>query len=368
MQFSLSRTTFQALPGWEEDDPSSLFAVMARCLQHMREVKPYRTGALGVPSAALEAIFAEASSQPATAQEARSFFETRFQPMRITPTGGAAGLVTAFYEPDVEVSATPDDVWRFPFYRRPGDLTDIDDANRPTGWDPSYAFGRRTEETIEFYPDRQAIDAGALGGMGLEIAWARSRVDVFFAHVQGAARLRYSDGTLRRITYAAKAGHPFTGIGGHLRDIGELPADGVSMQSIRHWLDEHPERQDEILWQNRSYIFFREASVDDAELGPIAAAKVALEPMRSIAVDRLIHTFGSPFYIVSDSLTHLTEGRPFQRLMMALDTGTAITGPARADIFTGSGEAAGNLAGTVKNDAAFHILVPKTVADDLDAQ
>jgi len=369
MQFSRSPVTFAALPGWEDDDPSSLFAVMARCLEHMRGVKPYRTGSFGVGSAALEAIFAKAAANPArTAADARGFFETHFQPRRITPAADAPGLVTAFYEPEVEVSAIPDGVWRFPFYRRPDDLIDIDDATRPDGWDRSYAFGRRSGDGIDFYVDRRAIDGGALNGRGLEIAWARSRVDVFFAHVQGAARLRYRDGSLRRITYAAKAGHPFTGIGGHLRDIGALPATGVSMQSIRQWLANHPDRQDEILWQNRSYIFFREAPVDDPRLGPIAAAKVALEPMRSIAVDRLIHTFGSPFYIVSDSLTHLTGGRPFRRLMMALDTGTAITGPARGDIFTGSGDAAGELAGTVKSAADFYILVPRTVADDLDAQ
>lgn len=363
MDFRLTPLAFAALPGWEEDDPSSLFAVMARCLRHMRDVKPYRTGAVGIPSEALEAVFTEAAGMhPGSAEAARAFFESRFQPFLISRNDGKPGFVTAFYEPEVEVRDAPDSTWCYPFYRRPEDLMDVDDSNRPVEMDPSYAFGRRTKDGIGVFSDRRAIDEGALANKGLEIAWAKSRVDVFFAHVQGAARLRYPDGAIRRITYAAKAGHPFTGIGRHLADIGEIPLADVSMQSIRQWLADHPDRQNEILWQNRSYVFFRDAPVDDPELGPIAAAKVQLEPMRSIAVDRLIHTFGSPFYIRSESLKHLTGGRPLQRLMLALDTGTAIIGPARGDIFTGSGEAAGNLAGNVKNDADFYILIPKTIA------
>jgi membrane-bound lytic murein transglycosylase A len=370
VEFGLIPKAFAALPGWEEDDPSSLFAVMARCLGHMRTVKPYRTGSIGIPSQALETIFAEAADfEPRTVVEARGFFESRFQPFLIARKDGGHGFVTAFYEPEVEVAAAPDAAWQYPFYRRPDDLVDLDDSNRPPDMDAAYAFGCRTETGIGFYPDREAIDRGVLAGRGLEIAWARSRVDVFFAHVQGAARLCYPDGETRRITYAAKAGHPFTGIGRHLVDIGEIPAAEISMQAIRRWLADHPDRQDEILWTNRSYIFFRDAPVDDTLLGPIAAAKVPLEPMRSIAVDRLIHTFSTPFYIHSENLTHLTGGRPFRRLMLALDTGTAIVGAARGDIFAGSGEAAGNLAGNVKNEADFYIFVPRAYAlEYLDAQ
>lgn len=370
MEFRLLPTAFTALPGWEEDDPSGLFAVMQRCLRHMRTVKPYRTGSLGIRSEALARIFvAAAEFRPNSAEAARQFFERHFQPFLVHRHDGRPGFVTAFYEPELDVSATPDDVWCHPFYRRPDDLVDVDETNRPAHMDASYAFARRTEAGLEHHPDRQAIDRGALAGRGLEIAWARSRVDVFFAHVQGAARLRYPDGAIRRITYAAKAGHPFTGVGRHLVDIGEIPAADISMQAIRRWLADHPQRQDEVLWQNRSYIFFREAPVDDPSLGPVAAAKVPLEPMRSIAVDRLIHTFSTPFYVHSRGLTHLTGGKPFRRLMMALDTGTAIVGPARGDIFTGSGEAAGNLAGDVKNDADFYIFVPRESASEyLDAQ
>jgi membrane-bound lytic murein transglycosylase A len=363
MDFSLRPVPFKEIEGWEDDDPSSLFPVMNRCLGHVRNVKPYRTGSLGITSDELAAAFtAAARRSPRTPAEARAFFEAAFQPFRIMRTDGGSGFVTAFYEPEVEVSAIPSEEFRFPFYRRPPDLIDIDDTNRPEGFDRTYAFARQTREGIGYYPRREAIDKGYLDGKGLEIAWAKSGVDVFFAHVQGAARLVYGDGRVRRITYAAKAGHPFTGIGRYLVDIGEIPLAEISMQSIRAWLAAHPDRVSEVLWQNRSYIFFREAPVDDPALGPVAAAKVPLAAMRSLAVDRLIHTFSSPFFIRSDTLTHLTGGKPFARLMLALDTGSAIVGPARGDIFTGCGFEAGELAGNVRNDADFVILVPKAAA------
>jgi membrane-bound lytic murein transglycosylase A len=366
MDYSLTATEYAALPGWEDEDPSSLFDSMHRCLAHMRDVRAYRCGSLGVRPEHLADVFALAAGNlPDTPAAARGFFEAHFQPFRISVASGRSGFVTAFYEPVVAVAAQPDSVFRHPFYHRPADLIDIDDETRPPGMDPSYLFGRKSQTGVVEFPDRQAIDCGALDGRGLEIAWAKSRVDVFFAHVQGAARLQFPNGSVSRITYAAKAGHAFSGIGRRLIDLGEIAEQDISMDAIRDWLAKNEDRLDEILWTNRSYIFFRCADVRDPELGPIAAAKVPLAPMRSIAVDRLIHTFSSPFYISSVSLTHLTDGRPFQRLMMALDTGSAILGPARGDIFTGSGEEAGHLAGNVRNDADFYLLVPHASAREL---
>ncbi|MBB5576893.1 MULTISPECIES: murein transglycosylase A [Rhizobium] len=361
--FRLEPATFADLKGWKDDDPSGLFRAMEDCRAHIRDVKPYRTGAAGLTANDLLALLDEAKGyEPRDAAEARAFFEERCQPFFIRRGDGARGFVTAFYEPEIAVSATPDETYRYPFYRRPDDLIDLDDTNRPTDLDPSYMFGRLKDGIISAYPDRGEIDRGYLKGRGLEIAWAKSEVDVFFVHVQGAARLLYPDGRMGRITYAAKAGHPFSAVGRLLIERGVLDRTTISMQTIRDWLYAHPQEVDEVLWHNRSYIFFREADVSDASLGPIAAAKVPLVAGRSLAVDRLIHTFGFPFFIQSESLTHLDGGKPFGRLMLALDTGSAIVGPARGDIFTGSGYDAGELAGTVRNDADFYILVPKAAA------
>ncbi|MGY5780189.1 murein transglycosylase A [Rhizobium sp. LEGMi135b] len=362
-EFRLEPATFADLKGWEEDDPSSLFRAMKDCRNHIRAVKPYRTGAVGLTADDLLALLDAADGkEPGNAAEARAFFEEHCRPFFIRRDGGATGFVTAFFEPEIEVADVPDEIYRYPFYRRPDDLIDLDDGNRPAEIDPSYMFGRLQGGSISTYPDRGEIDRGYLEGKGLEIAWAKSKVDVFFVHVQGAARLRYPDGRLGRITYAAKAGHPFSAVGRLLIDRGLLDRATISMQTIRDWLYAHPEQVDEILSHNRSYIFFREADVGDVGLGPIAAAKVPLVAGRSLAVDRLIHTFGFPFFIRSESLIHLDDGKPFARLMLALDTGSAIVGPARGDIFTGSGYEAGELAGTVRNDADFYILIPKAAA------
>lgn len=361
--FTLRPISFAELPGWAEDDPSALFAILRSCFSQVTEVKPYKTGLLGLSSDELLPLMnAALEFQPSDAASARSFFESECQPFLIARNDGQQGFVTAFYEPEIEVSATPDEIWRYPLYRRPDDLIDIDDGNRPAELDPSYAFGRMRNGKVVAYADRREIDQGHLEGRGLEIAWAKSKVDVFFVHVQGAARLRFPDGGIRRITFAAKAGHPFSPIGKLLIDRGEIDPNEISMQSIRAWLAAHPDQVDEVLWRNRSYIFFRDAVVDDPNLGPIAAAKVPLVAGRSLAVDRRIHTFGCPFFIHSDTLRHLDSGRPYRRLMMAIETGTAIVGPARGDIFTGSGDDAGEAAGTVRNAADFYILLPKTAA------
>ncbi|TIU21139.1 MAG: transglycosylase, partial [Mesorhizobium sp.] len=143
-----------------------------------------------------------------------------------------------------------------PLLSRPADLIDIDDKNRPAGMDPYLAFGRDMPAGPVEYPDRGAIERGALSGRNLEIAWLTDKVDAFFIHVQGAARLKMTDGRLCRVTYAAKSGQRFTGPGKILSEIGEIPIAKVTMQSIRAWFKVHPDRVDEILWQNRSYIFF----------------------------------------------------------------------------------------------------------------
>ncbi|WP_313195308.1 murein transglycosylase A [Shinella zoogloeoides] len=364
MDYRLVPARFSALPGWDEDDPTPLLAAMSRCRDHIRTVKPYKTGSLGITAGELLALLdAAADERPEGAAAVRAFFEAHCVPFRIEKPDGSVGFVTAFYEPEVAVKAEPDADYRYPFYRRPDDLLDIDDANRPAGFPDGYAFGLAKDGAVVEHPDRGEIERGCLKGRGLEIAYARSKVDVFFAHVQGAARLVYPDGAMKRITYAAKSGHPFSAIGKLLIDRGEIDAATVSMASIRDWLARHEDQVDAVLWHNRSFIFFKEAAVDDAALGPIAAAKVPLVAGRSLAVDRLIHTFGLPFFISSDSLNHMDGGKPFRRLMLALDTGTAIVGPARGDIFTGSGDAAGALAGHVRNAATFHILIPRAAAE-----
>ncbi|SFK27002.1 membrane-bound lytic murein transglycosylase A [Mesorhizobium albiziae] len=357
----LREVRWSELPGWPDDAPAEAFEAFRRSAFHVLG-KPYRSGALGVDFSAFSEAYegARAAGSGTAAQpDARRFFERHFVPCKVVPdNGGKKGFVTGFYEPEAEASPVQTGRFQYPLLRRPSDLVDIDDTNRPAGMDPYLAFGRQTAGGIVEYFDRASIEQGALAGRNLEIAWLADPVDAFFIHVQGAARLAMSDGTSKRVTYAAKSGHRFSGPGRKLADLGEIPENAVTMQSIRTWFRDNPARISEILWQNRSFIFFRETPVEDTGLGPVAAAKVPLTPGRSIAVDRLLHTFGTPFFIDAPTLTAFDE-KPFRRLMIAQDTGSAITGTARGDLFTGSGFAAGEVAGVIKHAADFYELVPK---------
>lgn len=358
-----AQKTFAELPGWDGDDHLAAFAAFRRSAFHVLD-KPYKTGSLGVDFAAFEPAYTEARGAiPADENVARGFFEKHFTPFHVTPEVGDSGLVTGFYEPEVLASPMRTDVFNVPLLSRPADLIDLNDDNRPAWMDPYFAFGRQTPNGLTEYFDRGEIERGALSGGNLELAWLADRVDAFFVHVQGAARLRMTDGSLRRITYVAKSGYRFTGAGKVLAELGEIPLGEVTMQSIRAWFKKHPHRVDEILWQNRSYIFFREAPVADLDLGPVAAAKVPLTPGRSVAVDRLLHTFGTPFHIHAPALSAF-GGDGFHRLMIAQDTGSAIVGAARGDLFAGSGDAAGEIAGVIRDAADFYALVPKDLVSE----
>lgn len=349
---------FADLPGWKQDNPNKAFEAFRLCAQHTQN-NAYRSGSLGITFESFEPAYQAARlAGQLDAERARRFFEAHFVPCRIETGAGRSGFVTGFYEPEVRASRHPTDVFRTPLLRRPVDLVKVTDENRPQSLDGSFAFARRTAGGLSEYHDREAIEQGVLSGRGLEIAWLEDPVDAFFVHVQGAARLVLQDEQVLRITYAGKTGHEFTGPGKVLAGLGEIPLHAVTMQSIRKWFADNPDRINEILWQNRSYIFFREAGDNDSRTGPIAAAKVPLTAGRSLAVDRLLHTFGTPFYISAPALTAFA-GRPFSRLMIAQDTGSAIVGPARGDLFAGSGASAGETAGVVRHAAEFFALVPK---------
>ena len=352
---------FDDLPGWQGDEHSLAFLAFRRSAEYALK-RPYKAGALGIaPEGFSEAFAAALDSNDLNDDDARAFFEAHFVPRRVAPEQGASGFVTSFYEPQVPASPVRTAEFTVPLLAPPSDLIKIDDDNRPARLDPYLAFARAGAdgEIIEYF-DRAAIENGAIDGNAEALAWLADPVDAFFIHVQGAAQLLMPDGTLRRVTYAAKSGQRFTGPGGILADMGEIPLADVTMQSIRAWFRANPHRISEILHQNRSYIFFRDAPVDDPTLGPVAAAKVPLTPGRSIAVDRLLHTFGTPFFIDAPQLSAF-GGLSFRRLMIAQDTGSAIVGPARGDLFAGSGAEAGEIAGVVRHAADFYALVPRAL-------
>lgn len=208
---------------------------------------------------------------------------------------------------------------------------------------------------------RREIDNGALAGRGLELVYLESPIDAFFAHVQGSARIRLAEGGVMRVGFAAKNGHPYTAIGKVLVDAGEIALKDVSMQTIRAWLSANPDRADQVMWQNDSYIFFREVTEVDEDLGPVGAAQVPLTPGRSLAVDKAIHAYGLPVWVETTAPSGPNGARePFRRLMVTQDTGSAIIGAVRGDVFWGSGDRAGEIAGLMKDPGRMYVLVPSS--------
>ncbi|WP_245294025.1 murein transglycosylase A [Methylobrevis pamukkalensis] len=290
---------------------------------------------------------------------ARRFFETWFSPIAIRPTSGG-GFVTGYYEPEVDGSRRRSARFPVPLYRKPEGLVEIPEG-APRGTVPAdVTWGLATPDGFAEAPDRRAVQDGALEGLGLELVYVASLVEAFFIHVQGSARIRLEEGGSMRVGFAGKTGHPYFPVGRVLIEQGHHAPGEVTADVLRTWLEAHPAETPAVLARNRSFIFFAEVEASDPSRGPVAAAGVQLTPGRSLAVDRTLMTFHMPVWIDLDvELDGIAVPGGVRRLMIAQDTGSAIVGPARGDIFFGSGETAWRQAAPVRHPAAFTVLAPR---------
>lgn len=348
----ITPVAFTDLQGWVEDDhDAALIAFHRTCLAATARTPGSR--ASGVNGRALARVCEGLVQNPPSS--ARSFFEANFTPHHVE----AAGLLTGYFEPQVTASFSRTGPYQHPIYARPADLVELPGPADDYGIGDEVTWGRRIDGGYQAFPDRQAIMNGALEGQGLELAYLADPVDVFFIHIQGSARLAMTDGSVQRINFAGKSGHGYTPIGRTLVQQGLMQLDDVTMDSLRDWLQSaNVEDRQSVLATNRSYIFFTMMEDEAPDAGPTAAAGVPLTPGRSLAVDRHLHTFGTPVFVTSGEALPETE-LPFTRLMIAQDTGSAIVGPARGDIFIGSGDDAGRIAGQVNQQVSFTILMPR---------
>lgn len=358
---NLNPILFHDIPNWDKEDYIAAINCFKISAKRMVE-KPYSTKLLGTNGDGLASI-AKIVLNPEISFDqlaAKKFFEENFDPYKVlsNSTADQNGFVTGYFEPEIRASRTRTRKYNYPILRRPDDLIDIDDSNRPSNIGKDFFFARKTGNSITEYFDRAMIENGALDNRGLELFWFESRIDIFFIHIQGSARLILEDGSVHRISYAGKSGHPFTAIGKLLIEQGYLSKENVTMQSIRAWLENNPSQADGLMQKNRSYIFFQEIDHIYPNLGPVAAAGVPLSAGRSLAIDHRLHTFGSPIWVSTHSpLPHSKQ--PFSRLMIAQDTGSAIVGPSRGDLFIGTGFKAGQIAGAIKHKAEFILFSPK---------
>ncbi|MGH6714191.1 MAG: murein transglycosylase A [Bradyrhizobium sp.] len=294
--------------------------------------------------------------------KAKAFFEEQFFPLRISRLGEPEGFVTGYYEPIVDGSRTENEVYKVPVYRRPSNLfvrgATQNSAGLPNGGKVFRKIGRR--KLVPYY-DRAEIEDGAIEGRGLEICWLKDQTDLLFSQIQGSARVSLDDGSTVRINYDAHNGYPYTPVGRILIERNIIPRDQMSMQKIREWMTANPDGANELRRQNRSYVFFREVQLSDKD-EPVGAQGVSLTPGRSIAVDKALHVYGTPFFIEGELPIETEISKtPFRRLMIAQDTGSAIVGPARADLYLGAGVEAGKTAGRFRHNMRFVMLLPRSL-------
>ncbi|WP_151718930.1 murein transglycosylase A [Gemmobacter serpentinus] len=309
--------TFEELDGWAEDDPRDALTAFLETCDLLKDP-------LWAPLCKL------ARDAGASPESARAYFEMFYRPVLI---GNPPALFTGYYEPVLDGSTTRTSRYRYPIYARPPELRD------------GTAFFSRAQ-----------IEGGAISGRGLEIAWLDDPVEVFFLHIQGSGRIRLPDGRMMRVGYAGKNGHAYRSVGKEMVRQGTHTPDQVSAQSIRSWVRSNPGPGHAMLDHNPSYVFFRRLPDLAAHKGPIGAMGRSITGMRSLAVDPRFNPLGAPIWIEKDGRN------PLRRLMVAQDTGGAIKGAQRADIFFGTGDAAGDAAGTVKDGGRMLVLLPIDLA------
>jgi membrane-bound lytic murein transglycosylase A len=338
IEAKLQRIAFRDLPGWHGDSASqALPALLSSC--KILKAKPATAavgpggmaGAAGDWRAPCRALAATSSDEAL-----RQAIETWFVPFAVADADGAEGLFTGYYEPELHGSRKQTGSYTVPLYRPPPDLVEA-----------------------KAYHTRKAIDGGALAGRGLELLWLDDPIDAFFLQVQGSGRVRLAQGGSLRVGYAANNGHAPTMIGRILVERGELTKEAATMQTVRQWLRDHPAEATALMQRNARYIFFREIP----GAGPIGALGVALTPGRSLAVDPKLLPLGAPLWLDTTYPAETPEaGKPLQRLVVAQDSGSAIRGAVRGDLYWGSGDEALRYAGRMKQRGRYYLLLPKAVA------
>ncbi len=354
----LSAIPFAQIEGWADDDHAASLAVFQRsCVEILESGHGFERN---VRFGGKRADWLEVCESAVQAKSARRFFEEEFTALKVADPVRPEGLFTGYYEPKAEGSRTAGNGYDVPIYRKPNDLVSFDQA---TEKQINLKYGRMVRGKPAGYFTRREIEEGALRGRNLEIVWLKSWVDAFFIHVQGSGRIRFVDGSTMRLAYGAKTGQPYTGIGGLLVERGILTKDNMSMQALRKWMKDNPGSARELMWENKSFVFFREVRVDDPSLGAPGAQQVSLTPLRSMAIDRSLWMFGTPIWLDAKVPSGPAgELQPFSQLMVAQDTGTAIKGHVRGDVYWGWGEKAALTAGHMKSPGSMIVLLPKKLA------
>ena len=351
--FFLKSTEFSALPGWAGDDTAAALAPLQKSCAVV--LKGNAAASFGpAPFAGTYADWqAVCRKLPPDGAGARQFFEDNFTPYEIRNAAGPDGLFTGYYEPMLHGSLERVKPYLIPIYARPADLISVDLGAFKAELKGETVMGRVSGDKLVPYFTRAEIDKGMLKDSP-KVVWVNNAVDAFFLHIQGSGEVILPDGKVLQVGYAAANGRAYTAIGRELIKRGALDSKNVSMQTIRAWLEAHPDDAPGVMDVDESFVFFH--TLDTAQ--PLGAEGVELTPTRSMAVDRKLIPYGAPIWL--DAEAPDKQGR-LQRLMIAQDTGGAITGAVRGDFFWGSGADAADKAGIMKSKGRDYILLPKSV-------
>lgn len=347
----LKSTALSRMPGWSgETAAAALPPFIAACAKAPWRRLPAGGGVLGITPGAWQAVCAAAGQ----ARDAKTFFETRFHAVEWRQGWRPAGFFTGYFEPELAGSLTPADAYPVPLYRRPPELVNAELGRFRDDLAGQRIAGQVRDGTLLPFADRAQIDDGALAGRGLELVWLADPVEAFFLHIQGSGRVQLADGGVVRVGYDGQNGHAYSAIGRRLIEDGVLARDDLNLDSLAAWLRAHPEAGAALMRENRSYIFFRTLDGN----GPIGSLGTVLTPQQSLAADPQFAPLGLPVWV--DTQVREENGkRPYRRLLLAEDTGGAIKGAGRGDIFFGAGPDARRLAGHQKMPGRFILLVPR---------
>jgi membrane-bound lytic murein transglycosylase A len=334
-RFSVEAIEFSAIPGWQADDHGAALECYLRSPPRALKVLPRTT-------ASVQGLLGDRG-------RARCFFEENFAAYRILEK---PGLLTAYFEPVLSGARRRSSKFSVPVYRRPPGLRPLPEDHRLTAL--GLTAGLEADSSFVPYFTRAEIEAGALAGEGLEILYLEDPIEAFIMHVQGSAHVHLDDGTSVRLSFDGKNGHPYTSISKLLVARGELAVEDAHLDGLTGWLRSSSEPQ-LLMQENRSYIFFTELA--SSKSSPRGSSGAPLTAGRSVAADPRYHPYGSLLWASAPALAF--DGKPLARLLVVQDTGSAIAGPQRGDVFAGSGMEAGRIAGRVRHKCEFTILRPR---------
>ncbi|HLI10174.1 MAG TPA: murein transglycosylase A [Alphaproteobacteria bacterium] len=355
-RLTLQPVSFDDLPGWRDDAVAAALPALRRSCAKLAAAPPDAPAGpagTGLRAQAWQGACAALGSLPGDDETlARAYFERWFHPYRAGNNGMAEGLFTGYYEPELHGALHRYGRYTVPLYGRPQDLVTVELGLFDAGLKGKRIDGRVVDGALRPYPTRAEIEAGALDGKATPLLWVDDPIEAFFLEIQGSGRVVLEDGAVVQVGYAAQNGRNYRSIGKLLVERGAMTLDEVSLQSLKAWLRDHPGQAKELMDENPAYVFFRKLPGET----PLGAEGVPLTPGRSLAVDPRFVPYGCPVWL--DIENPVSGVGRLRRLVIAQDTGSAIKGPVRGDLFWGTGSRAEEIAGHMRARGAYYLLLP----------